>query len=277
MNRRTFIILIVIIAVMSAILMMDRQGLDGEKASAVLPGLDSELNNITRLTIIAAGNRTVATLNRGTERWTVAEYNDYPADVGKIRGTLIALANATVIEEKTSDPALYSRLGVEDIADEDASGLELIIDGANTSKRIIVGKTGIRGDQAYVRLPDAAISLLITANLVLGAEPTDWLDHTILNIPASDIFRVTTIHPDGETIRIEKTAGRASGFELINLPADAEISYANAADSIGSVLAGLRLEDVMVRTNVDLEDFQTVITRFETFDGLIITASVYTN
>jgi len=274
-NRRTFIILAFIVVVMSAIVMSDRKSIDSDEASLLLPGLDTELNEVTKLTIKAAGNRTVTTLMRGTERWTVAERGNYPADVGRIRQNLIALANATVIEQKTADPALYARLGVEDIASEDATGVELIIDGPNDTYRAIIGKTGIRGDHAYARKPDSAVSLLIAANLDLGTGPTDWLDRAIIDIPSSDVSRVTTTHPDGETVRIENT--EADGFRPVDLPADIKLTVTGVADSIGSVLADLTLDDVSTRASAGLEDVQPIVSRFETFDGLAIIANVYTD
>ncbi len=264
---------------MSVILMQNRQDFGHNETVTLLPGLESELNDITKLTIKVAGNRTVTTLMRGTERWTVAERGNYPADMGKIRQTLISLAKATVVEEKTANPTLYSRLGVEDIANEDATGTELIIDGANNSYRIIIGKTGVRGDQAYVRIPDSTVSLLIAAKLNLGTQPTDWLGRAIIDIPSSDIFRVTTTHPDGETVIIEKTGPDASSFELTNQTADTKTANSGVTDSIGSALAELTFDDVSTRAlaSIGLEDIQPVVTRFETFDGLIIIAKTYIN
>ncbi len=277
MNRRTFIILVAIIAVMSAILMANRQGFDRDEAPALLPGLGGQLNDVTRLTIKTAGNQTVATLNRGPKYWTVTERNDYRADVGKIRRNLIALADATIVEEKTADPMLYARLGVEDIANEAATGVELAIEGTSQSYRVIVGKTGVRGDQAYVRLPGSAASLLIAARLDLPTRTTDWLDAKILDIASSDIFRVTISHPDGETLEIEKPDREASSFILANLPADAKLAYATVADPIGSALADLSLEDVRPLTGFDIMAIEPVTARFETFDGLVITANIYTS
>ncbi|MBT76798.1 MAG: DUF4340 domain-containing protein [Gammaproteobacteria bacterium] len=275
MNRRTFIILLTTIFVMSLLLLLNRDNFERVETSVVLPGLDTALNDITKLTIKTAGNRTVTTLMRGTERWTVVERGHYPADVGKIRQNLIALANAMVIEEKTADPALYARLGVEDIASADATGIELIIDSLNSSYRIIVGMTGIRGSQAYARLPDTDTSLLIAANLELDSEPADWLDHTLIDIPASDIVRVTTTHPDGETVAIEKNAPDAGNFELVNQPVDSELTTPGAANSIGSLLTGLTFDDVLTRENAGLQDQQPVVTRFVTLAGLVIIANIH--
>ena len=262
---------------MNLLLILNRDNFGRDEASVVLPGLDTVLNDITKLTIKTAGNQTVTTLMRGTERWTVAERGNYPADVGKIRQNLIALANATVIEEKTADPALYARLGVEDIAGEDATGIELIIDSLNSSYRIIVGKTGIRGSQAYARIPDSDTSLLIAANLELGSEPTDWLDRTLIDIPSTDIVRVTTTHPDGETVTIQKNGPDASNFELVNQPVDNELTTPGAINSIGSLLTSLSFDDVSTRANASLNDHRPIVTRFVTFAGLVIIANVHSS
>ncbi len=277
MNRRTLITLVIIIAALSAILMTNRQDFDGGETSVLLPGLDQELNDITSLTIRTAGNRVAVTLSRGAEQWVVAQRDAYPADIGKIRDNLISLANATIVEEKTADPALYTRLGVEDIAKEDAGGIELVIEGPGEPYRMIIGTTGVRGDHAYARKPGAAVSLLIAASLDLGTEPADWLDHTIIDIAASDIFSATTTHPDGERVRIEKTGPDASSFELIDQPANRELTYPGVTASIGSVLTDLVMDDVVARTGVSLENVQPIVTRFETFDGLIVITKTYTS
>jgi hypothetical protein len=273
-NRRTLLIFILTIIVLGTIVIANRPSPDNE-AVAVLPGLDNGLNDVTTLTIRTAGNRTVATLMRGTERWTIAERGNYPADVGKIRQNLIALAKATVVEQKTADPTLYPRLGVEDISNEGATGVELVIDSPDESFRIIIGKTGIRGDQAYARIPGSTGSLLIAAKLDLGQETIDWLNPAIIDIPSSEVSRVTTTHPDGETIRIRNT--EAGGFEPVDLPADVKITATGVAESIGAVLADLRLVDVSTRANAGLEDVEPIVSRFETRDGLTVITRVYTD
>ncbi len=277
MSRRTFFSLIFAIVVMGAILMLNRQNFNDHQTTPVLPGLESQLNDVTKLTIKTAGNRTAVTLIRGPERWVVAERGNYPADIGKIRQNLIALAKATVVEEKTADPALYTKLGVEDITNKDATGIEIVIDSPNDSYLIIIGKTGVRGDQAYARIPDSAGSLLISAKLNLDTQPANWLDRAVVDIPSSDIFRVTTTHPDGETFSIEKSGPDATVFKLTDQPADAKPASSGMLNSIGSVLAGLKLDDVTTPGNTDIHDTKPVITRFETFDGLIIVAKVYPN
>ena len=59
----------------------------------------------------------------------MAERADYPADEAKVRKLLIALADAKVVEEKTSNPASYATLGVEDMKGTGATGLRVELAG----------------------------------------------------------------------------------------------------------------------------------------------------
>src|SRR5258708_21640240 len=54
------------------------------------------------------------TMHEKDGRWTVAERGDYPADVSKLRKLLLALSDAKIVEEKTSNPANYPVIGLED-------------------------------------------------------------------------------------------------------------------------------------------------------------------
>jgi len=65
------------------------------------------------------------TLRKSGERWTVAERADYPADTSKLRKLLQSLRDAKIVEEKTSDPALFAGIGVEDPAAAGATGAEV--------------------------------------------------------------------------------------------------------------------------------------------------------
>ena len=58
-------------------------------------------------------------------QWTVAERANYPADVSKLRKLLLALSDAKIVEEKTSNPASYAIIGVEDPTMPGAAGAEI--------------------------------------------------------------------------------------------------------------------------------------------------------
>ena len=275
MNSRTFLILITAILVMIALFYTTPSDFNGVDQGLLLPDLKAGVNDVDEITITTANNELVATLQRGEAQWTIVERYGFPANVGKIRSNLIALADAQIIETKTSDPALYDRLGVQDLDQPDASGTRIDISGAGQTISLIVGDTGVRGDMAYVRQVGADQSFLVSADLDLGSNIADWMDKDLLNISPADLHAVTINHPDGDSLSIEKINREATGFTVLEMPDGGELSYASIADPIGGVLTALTLDDVTAATALDLSESEPVVARFETFDGLVIEADAY--
>lgn len=275
MSSRTFIILIAIILAMVALFYTTPSEFDDIEQELFLPALKAGINDVDKITITGTNNEVVATVERGDTQWSVAERSGYPANVGKIRSNLIALADAMIVEAKTTDPALYERLGVQDLDQPDASGTRIDIDGPGQSISLIVGETGIRGNMAYVRATDSEQSYLITADLDLGAETADWLVREIINISSSEIRSVTISHPDGNSLGIEKSSRDETGFTVLDIPEGRELSYDSIADPIGGLLTALTLETVERASELDLGETDPIVARFETFDGRLIIADAY--
>ena len=235
----------------------------------LLPGLGEELDRISQVSVVGAGSDPVATLVRGEDgSWSVAEKDGYPADVEKVRQTLISLAEARIVEPKTANPDFYDRLGVEGVEDEAAGGLAVMLTGADTPVNVIVGDTE-GTSQVYVREADQAQSFLVDRNPDAGSETTDWLATEILAIPGSRVARITVTHPDGETVSVSKADSEQSNFDVEEIPPGRELQYDSVANVMGNVLSNLNLQDVEPRTETDEP---VTVTEFVTFDGLAITA-----
>jgi hypothetical protein len=54
------------------------------------------------------------------------------------------------------------------------------------------------------------------------------------------------------------------------------LAYATIANQIGGTLASLQLDDVAPAAEVDRSGLEPVVTRFETFDGLVLEVRTYT-
>ena len=235
----------------------------------LLPDLGEDLDRITEVSVIGAGSQPVATLTRGEDGgWSVAEKDSYPADVEKVRQTLIGLAEARIVEPKTANPDFYDRLGVEGVEDGAAGGVAVMLTGADSPVHVIVGDSE-GTSQVYVRETDQAQSFLVDRNPDVGSETTDWLATEILAIPGSRMARVTVTHPDGETVTVSKADSEQSNFDLEAMPPGRELQYASVANVMGNVLSNLNLQDVEPRTATDEP---VTVTEFVTFDGLAITA-----
>lgn len=276
MRNRSFLILVTAVLVMVALLYVQPKDPWQGDQQLILPGLADVLNEVDRVAVIGAGNAPIATLERGENYWTVVERDGYRADVGRIRRNLIALSEARVVEQKTTDPALHPRLGVEDIAAPDATGRKFVIAAPSQSFELIVGETGVRGGMSYVRRPDAAQSFLVSADLDPGDDTVDWLRSELLDVGAERLHSITITHPDGEVLRIDKAAPDAVEFEIVDMPEGRELRYATILSSTTGVLADLTMDDVArddaVAANRDASG--DVVTRFETFDGLVIETRV---
>ena len=108
MTSRRLLILIVaaIVAIAAGVWLAGRQGSSGSTAgtAALYPELKEQLNAVSAVHIYKAGDARVVELKKQGEGWTVSERDNYPADDGKVRKLLIAIADAKVHEEKTSNP-----------------------------------------------------------------------------------------------------------------------------------------------------------------------------
>jgi len=255
----------------------------------LLPGFRDELNDVTRIVVTGPGNAPIATLERGEDRWTVAGQNDYPADVGRIRRNLLALAEARIVEQKTANPEFYERLGVQDVSSASASGVQLSITGDGEPIELIIGGTPSGGgDLAYVRRAGEPVSWLVAARLDLGRTGGEWLDRSLTNIPADRIESVTIDHPGIETLRITRAppAGKpgpdATGapggiveFRVAGVPAGRELSYPGVANGVAGTLADLQLENAETREALGHAPGKPVVARFVTTDGLVVETSAW--
>ena len=241
---------------------------DTSGGALLLPGLGEDLDQVARMTITGAGAEPVATLERNDATWSVVERDGYPADVEKVRHTLISLAEARIVEAKTANPEFYDRLGVKDVDSVDSGGVAVTLAGTRSPVNVIVGDSE-GASQTYVREVEQAQSLLIDRDPDVGRNTTDWLATEILTIPGSRVARVTVIHPDGDVVSVSKADAGQTDFDVEAIPPDRELQYASVANVMGTVLSNLNLQDVEPRGDTD---GPVTVTEFLTFDGLAITA-----
>lgn len=248
----------------------------GQAGDLLLPGLAKALNDVDRVLVTAAGDQVVATIQRGQDRWTVAERDGYPANLGRLRKNLIALSEAHILETKTANPDYYARLGVEDVAQADATGTQLAISGSDYGAAVIIGQTGVNGDNSYVRRAGEATSYLVDARLDPGAQLRDWLDRRVADIASAQVRSVRITQTDGSTLELGKGSPEATDFTVAGIPAGRQLTSPGAANGIGAALASLEFDDVTPAAGVATGDLQPIVARFETFDGLAVTVTSWT-
>lgn len=264
------IVLIILLAGLVATTLSNNQT-DIATGGLLFPDLKARINEISQVSISKAGQS--VTLKNDAGKWVLAELQNYPVDTGKLRQLLLALADARKLEEKTSNPDMYERLGVEDTA-ADNQGTEIRISTPDSETSLILGNLAQR-KYRYARIAGETKSWLIDQNPTLPVAISGWLLPEILNIDSSMIQSVTIAHGDGETIRIEKDHRAASDYTVPDIPDGRELRYPSIVDSIAGVLRGLNLADV-AEASVAEEDDDSARTIFTTFDGLEITVDSWT-
>lgn len=241
-----------------------------------VPGLGDALNDITRLRLVGAEAKPIATLEKRESGWVVAEKDGYPADVSKVREYLIKLSNAKYLEPKTSSPDLYGKLGVEDVAAAGAKGVQIEIDGLKEPLKLIVGIYNTQGgDSTFVRRSDQEQAWLASGNLVADKVAANWLRRDLADIQSSRIAEVT-IASGGKTLRAFKNDAAEPNFAVADVPKGRELSSEYVANGLASVLSGLRFDDVVKAGSVvPAADAKVFDVNYLAFDGLRVSAQAW--
>jgi hypothetical protein len=238
MSTRTLAILAVAIVVLGGAAYLGQRG-GGAPSSDVIgtrlvPDLEESLDDVNRIVVTRAGGAVVATLARGADGWTVAEKNGYRADVAKLRQAVVALGEARILEQKTSTPELYSRLGVQDVAAATATGTAVALAGGRDWPTVILGDT--EGEYRYARRAGEAPSYLIDRSPEFPPTAVEWLDRLVVALPGARVSEVTITHPGAPALVLRKPSADATDFTVENVPEGRELLYAGVANAVGNAL-----------------------------------------
>lgn len=272
MTRKHFqILLAVVVALILTVVVVENtdDATPDTLGQRLLPELSERANDVQRIRIVVAQAEPII-IRRDNDNWVTTARNDYPADIGKLRQLMVALAEARVVEVKTAQPALYEKLGLGD-PESGGSGTTVSIEGDGFSFSVVLGDAA-SGNHRYARLQSGETSYLVDRSPNVPENAGDWLLSDIIDIGPDRIRRVSIEHADGEKIVIEKAAKELTDFAVVDVPEGRELSYATVGNGIAGALGKLELDDV--RQAVDRPAVASAV--FETWDGLRITAAVTT-
>lgn len=278
-SRRLLILVVVaILAIGAGVWLAGRQSSTGSTAGtdALYPRLKEQLNSVSAVNIYKAGDaRVVEMKKQSDEDWMVSERDNYPADHIKLRRLLIAIADAKLYEQKTSNPEGYATLGVEDTKGSAATSLRIELVGAPKPVNLIVGKQGVGARSMYVRRAGEPQSWLINTSIDTSSTPEAWLRKDIIEVSA-DRMQSATVETKGAKPYTAAKATRAdSNFAVEGLPKGKSLSAPTAANSVAMALTGLSLSDVRAASAFQSTPPAAHAT-FKTFDGLIVAVDGWT-
>ena len=271
MTTKTLSSLAALIAVLVIAFLLLDFGSDNSSASdKLLPALESQMNDVTSV-VIRNGNGSV-TVEKSGDAWTIAERSGYAANIGALRDLLLAIADAKILERKTSNPDKYHLIGVNDPSDDGSESVEVVITGDEFEHTVLLGITA-QSSYRFARLSGQAQSVLIDQDPDIPDDAAGWLADELVDIGAERVQQVFISHADGEEVAIEKSSPDAANFLVTNMPDGRELSYPTVANGIGAALAELTVDDVRSAPAQESTPVTTIIIR--TFDGLQMDVAEY--
>ncbi|MBX3380629.1 MAG: DUF4340 domain-containing protein [Phycisphaeraceae bacterium] len=256
------------------------RGPDIPPPGAAMPGLKANINDAASLTVLkSTGSVTLARTGTGDKAaWTVTAKDGFPADIERLRTTLIQLSNLELAEPKTSNAEFYPKLGVQDVAvlpnDASESAKKQAAPGALVEIKdasgkalgsLIIGNAAEIGNATldrpmesgqFVRRPGSTQSWLTRGTIYVDAEPMNWIDRKIVGVPRERIKRATVrrlvgtgpsspgaqAEPDLSISRKDKDA---AAFDAAAMREGAQLKQNESVDQPVQAIAYLGMDDVM--------------------------------
>jgi hypothetical protein len=243
----------------------------GAGAGNWLPELQGALADLTKVRLQSGA--TVSTLVRGEKGWGVEERAGYAVDFTRLGSLLRDLAEAKPVEQKTSKPEHFGRLGLEDIDKPDSKAVlvEIWEGGEQPAWRVLVGNAAEGRGGRYVRLADGTDTWLVDRSPQALAEPTDWIDRTLLGIDFERVARLERTLPEGGFAAARANREQPS-LAAEGLPAGKKPRYDTVFDSAVRAVLNAEPEDVRraAEAGFDAADAKPVRNTLSTFEGLAL-------
>lgn len=277
-NRNLVFIAVTVVAVVAAVAISQQRAPQTRKETPLLfPDLAAKVNEVNELQIRDALSELTARRVSGT--WRIVEGDDYPALIDKVKQTVVGAADLRVVAEKTQNPDLHKRLGVEAPEGKGAEShlLTLKSDGEELAS-FIMGKT--RKSQSpshspsfYARLPGQPQALLVEGSLEISADVAEWIKRDIVDIEGVEVSDIRISHREGPEV-ILKRATPEDDLALQNIPAGKEQESEYAIVRLAGLMANIYVNGVK-RADRFASVAPAANIEVKTFDGLLATAQVY--
>lgn len=245
----------------------------------VFPNITPRLADAARIEVRRHDG--TVTLERREGVWGIAERSHYPARADRVREVFTGLAELRLIEERTGNPDLFSRLGLEDVTVEGGTSQLLTVkDGQGaTIAELIVGRRRIRTagnlpEAIYVRRPGESRTFLAEGALRLDTDPMLWVEREVLDVKRQRVARVTSRRAGAEPVTVVRADPAAEQAAVADPPEEFKPEQ-HKVDDLPRALEWFSFNDV--RPAAELASAEEAgETRIVTFDGLALAIRVVT-
>jgi hypothetical protein len=289
MNRQRFVTLLIgaVVVIALAIFWGSRRNSTApSEGKAFLPTLAKELGTVTEVMVQKGSPTPTVTLRKLADHWVVAERADYPADVSKLQKLLLALADAKIVEEKTSNPANFPIIGVEEPTAAGATGAGLTLTAKDGKHQIIVGKPVGEGD--FARRGGENSSYVVEPAIPLDTEARSWIEARLIDIPAAQVQSVelklppvpapasaaatpkaAASAPSAASYAVRRLKPAEDNFSIDGVPAGRKALDARALAPSPTMLSTLDVDDVAPVGSIDFS--KPALATITLADGNVIT------
>jgi hypothetical protein len=189
----------------------------------VFPGITPRLAEAQRIELRRHDG--AVTLVRKDGAWVIAEKHDYPARAERVREVFTGLAELRLVEERTGNPELFSRLGLEDVTVAGGTSQLLAVKDASggTIAELIVGRRRIRTagnlpEAIYIRRPGETRTYLAEGSLRIDTDPLLWVEREVLDIKRQRVARVITRREGAEPVTVVRADPAAEQASIADPP-----------------------------------------------------------
>jgi Domain of unknown function (DUF4340) len=279
-GRFTALLIAALIVLAAALYAGSRRntGQPSAEGTPFLPQLANALGTVSEIDLQKGAATPAVTLHRAGEQWTIAQRAGYPADASKVHKLLLSLADAKIVEEKTSDPANFALIGIDDPAKPGAAGTQITLITQDGKHSVIVGKP--IGEGNFARRGGENRSFTVAPGITADVEPRAWIDSRLLDIPVAQIQSVAeklAAAPGdkaaaGSGYALHRLKAGEDGFALDGTPpAGRQLLDAKALAPSAGALSGLIADDVAAASSIDFSKSSQAI--FTLTDGNVITVT----
>jgi len=271
MSKRRFVVLLfaALLAISGALYLSTQRYLPHDsRGVALIPAFAAEMNTVSAVKVRKGASS--LNVHKVAGRWTVAERGDYPADVAKLRKLLLALSDAQIMEEKTSNPASYPLIGVDDPSKPGAAGAEITVVAGDGEHSVIVGKPIGAGN--FVRREGDSKSYIVEPAISFETEPRTWIDSRLIDIAPAAIQSLEVRPATGTPYTTRRVPGDKPDdnvFALEGVPAGRKPADPHSLAPSSNLLGGLAAEDVSPAGDIDFSKSSQAIVTLT--DGNVVT------
>jgi hypothetical protein len=247
---------------------------DPTTGKPLFANLAGRLNDVASVTF--ARKDGTLTLVRTPPGWRLVEKGNYSAAFDRLRKFLVDLSESKTVEAKTSSPAVYGSLDVDDLSVPDAKGVLLTLkdSGGTTIASLVIGKArtgrgGPSSDTTYVRRAGEAQAWLVSGRLAPEKDADRWLDRRVVDVSRERVREVAVTLADGTKLVVRRDKPADLDFAVDDAADDRAVKSPYERNAVGGAWEMVELDDVRPLGDFKFAD-DAAQAEARTFDGIVL-------